>query len=123
MILRPPRSTRTDTLFPYTTLFRSCSVDGRDPGARDSHRAFQRSPGSCHGGQGKARSRVHRQMIEVVDMVDIAGQYAGFTVEVRDPGILWVRFERQAGTFTGLTAAVKPHREDGGAAGRERGWK
>src|SRR3546814_13469732 len=26
MIRRPPRSTRTDTLFPYTTLFRSCSV-------------------------------------------------------------------------------------------------
>src|SRR3546814_4582440 len=24
MIRRPPRSTRTDTLFPYTTLFRSC---------------------------------------------------------------------------------------------------
>src|SRR3546814_11931412 len=23
MMLRPPRSTRTDTLFPYTTLFRS----------------------------------------------------------------------------------------------------
>src|SRR3546814_4207182 len=31
MILRPPRSTRTDTLFPYTTLFRSVEwfiVDG-----------------------------------------------------------------------------------------------
>src|SRR3546814_4701315 len=26
MIRRPPRSTRTDTLFPYTTLFRSCNV-------------------------------------------------------------------------------------------------
>src|SRR3546814_7737033 len=26
MIRRPPRSTRTDTLFPYTTLFRSCPV-------------------------------------------------------------------------------------------------
>src|SRR3546814_2176302 len=26
MILRPPRSTRTDTLFPYTTLFRSDAV-------------------------------------------------------------------------------------------------
>src|SRR3546814_627815 len=26
MIRRPPRSTRTDTLFPYTTLFRSLSV-------------------------------------------------------------------------------------------------
>src|SRR3546814_7083980 len=27
MIRRPPRSTRTDTLFPYTTLFRSAFVD------------------------------------------------------------------------------------------------
>src|SRR3546814_10821640 len=26
MIRRPPRSTRTDTLFPYTTLFRSVSM-------------------------------------------------------------------------------------------------
>src|SRR3546814_21070602 len=26
MIRRPPRSTRTDTLFPYTTLFRSASL-------------------------------------------------------------------------------------------------
>src|SRR3546814_4912811 len=32
MIRRPPRSTRTDTLFPYTTLFRSCD-------ARCGHRA------------------------------------------------------------------------------------
>src|SRR3546814_11854851 len=32
MIRRPPRSTRTDTLFPYTTLFRSgaVGVDGTD---------------------------------------------------------------------------------------------
>src|SRR3546814_2352176 len=30
MILRPPRSTRTDTLFPYTTLFRGCSDDRYD---------------------------------------------------------------------------------------------
>src|SRR3546814_11000257 len=29
MILRPPRSTRTDTLFPYTTLFRSVHRRGR----------------------------------------------------------------------------------------------
>src|SRR3546814_1412572 len=27
MIRRPPRSTRTDTLFPYTTLFRSVDQD------------------------------------------------------------------------------------------------
>src|SRR3546814_6404704 len=31
MIRRPPRSTRTDTLFPYTTLFRSDFL-GRRPG-------------------------------------------------------------------------------------------
>src|SRR3546814_10732419 len=30
MIRRPPRSTRTDTLFPYTTLFRSSAPAGSD---------------------------------------------------------------------------------------------
>src|SRR3546814_1759561 len=29
MIRRPPRSTRTDTLFPYTTLFRSKNPSGK----------------------------------------------------------------------------------------------
>src|SRR3546814_5636900 len=29
MLRRPPGSTRTDTLFPYTTLFRSASASGR----------------------------------------------------------------------------------------------
>src|SRR3546814_13150904 len=31
MIRRPPRSTRTDTLFPYTTLFRSVPRPGEAP--------------------------------------------------------------------------------------------
>src|SRR3546814_10310834 len=48
MIRRPPRSTRTDTLFPYTTLFRSSrfylilrSPAGRQPGraSRRTHAA------------------------------------------------------------------------------------
>src|SRR3546814_19744712 len=39
MIRRPPRSTRTDTLFPYTTLFRSCRQQG--PGKRSDHAAEQ----------------------------------------------------------------------------------
>src|SRR3546814_19229271 len=30
MIRRPPRSTRTDTLFPYTTLFRSVHIGQED---------------------------------------------------------------------------------------------
>src|SRR3546814_2469808 len=33
MIRRPPRSTRTDTLFPYTTLFRSTRAQGGEVGA------------------------------------------------------------------------------------------
>src|SRR3546814_19387973 len=33
MIRRPPRSTRTDTLFPYTTLFRSSRFCLSSPGA------------------------------------------------------------------------------------------
>src|SRR3546814_12164933 len=36
MIRRPPRSTRTDTLFPYTTLFRS----GRSSPRRGSGRSY-----------------------------------------------------------------------------------
>src|SRR3546814_3003222 len=32
MIRRPPRSTRTDTLFPYTTLFRSGYQSGKSAG-------------------------------------------------------------------------------------------
>src|SRR3546814_3730873 len=32
MIRRPPRSTRTDTLFPYTTLFRSLDTSLREHG-------------------------------------------------------------------------------------------
>src|SRR3546814_12885341 len=34
MIRRPPRSTRTDTLFPYTTLFRSCACRSGDQAER-----------------------------------------------------------------------------------------
>src|SRR3546814_17978615 len=44
MIRRPPRSTRTDTLFPYTTLFRSGRGDRRDHRARGQS-AVQRRQG------------------------------------------------------------------------------
>src|SRR3546814_1943112 len=44
MIRRPPRSTRTDTLFPYTTLFRSrvCERLDRAPGDADRRGGDQR---------------------------------------------------------------------------------
>src|SRR3546814_9336962 len=37
MIRRPPRSTRTDTLFPYTTLFRSSVVDSLNSESTTNH--------------------------------------------------------------------------------------
>src|SRR3546814_18882271 len=41
MIRRPPRSTRTDTLFPYTTLFRSFVFDSWQ---RDSRLVVKKNP-------------------------------------------------------------------------------
>src|SRR3546814_10280804 len=38
MIRRPPRSTRTDTLFPYTTLFRSAGLETHCPPSSPSRR-------------------------------------------------------------------------------------
>src|SRR3546814_12761724 len=51
MIRRPPRSTRTDTLFPYTTLFRSANavsvfeliVEDRSPPFPQPRRDFAQS--------------------------------------------------------------------------------
>src|SRR3546814_8801311 len=48
MLLLPPISTRTDTLFPYTTLFRSGAGGGARPGSlRRAGRGGGRPP---HGG-------------------------------------------------------------------------
>src|SRR3546814_20848471 len=51
MIRRPPRSTRTDTLFPYTTLFRSVCEAGEVVHAMDGFDApqGQGSPGGIDG--------------------------------------------------------------------------
>src|SRR3546814_6674003 len=40
MILRPPRSTRTDTLFPYTTIF-AADVVALDHSHRQRHQAMR----------------------------------------------------------------------------------
>src|SRR3546814_1518350 len=71
MIRRPPRSTRTDTLFPYTTLFRA--RDGglyrgtslahqRERSSRTRHRAalyLQNAPAMCDWSM-LHRNRLHR---------------------------------------------------------------
>src|SRR3546814_4712425 len=59
MIRRPPRSTRTDPLFPYTTLFRS-----RRPAVPDPHRKRRQGAAgavvrTCFEGRRAPRSEEH----------------------------------------------------------------
>src|SRR3546814_2537447 len=60
MIRRPPRSTRTDTLFPYTTLCRSAEEDRAHPfdGA-----AGDRSAGADHSDHHRAEKGPHAQAL------------------------------------------------------------
>src|SRR3546814_20711650 len=46
MIRRPPRSTRTDTLFPYTTLFRSRKRSGPNGNRSRDRRGTPEQPGT-----------------------------------------------------------------------------
>src|SRR3546814_2328146 len=57
MIRRPPRSTRTDTLFPYTTLFRSRHGNAGSSHLRQSRARQDRLRSRGGGRHGIARSR------------------------------------------------------------------
>src|SRR3546814_13955472 len=66
MIRRPPRSTRTDTLFPYTTLFRSDEgVAGaeRDGAGRHVNRLHGRAAEAVDGGAGDRDRQVGQEEI------------------------------------------------------------
>src|SRR3546814_1954266 len=58
MIRRPPRSTRTDTLFPYTTLFRSPQDR---PGALRRAAPLLRWPGARRGRRGAGQAPARRR--------------------------------------------------------------
>src|SRR3546814_3476364 len=64
MIRRPPGSTRTDTLFPYTTLFRSLQHDQRsgglvpEQGGQDGAQFHGGVLGSCRSALGRDAFRV-----------------------------------------------------------------
>src|SRR3546814_7859970 len=63
MILRPPRSTRTDTLCPYTTLFRSHRLPAQrhHPRRGDGPAARPQSPsGHDRNPERRGRTRHHR---------------------------------------------------------------
>src|SRR3546814_7109451 len=69
MIRRPPRSTRTDTLFPYTTPFRSCRRGGRrghGPGSVSRATAVQAAAAAA------ARSEVHTSELQSLMRISYA---------------------------------------------------
>src|SRR3546814_5210047 len=100
MIRRPPRSTRTDTLFPYTTLFRSHETPGRIPqgqsnpgltaasdeaGAREERKADgpQRTPRAQRKVQGIARlGRSEEHTSELQSLMRIS--YAVFCLKKKN---------------------------------------
>src|SRR3546814_10940138 len=82
MIRRPPRSTRTDTLFPYTTLFRSeTAAEIREPPRRDQRvLAFVGDPR-------------HRDMLRTRDARDLVCARGHRRAAVEDVDVI---FEREA---------------------------
>src|SRR3546814_2445798 len=76
MIRRPPRSTRTDTLFPYTTLFRSprrsplpdnCAIPAA--ASASHHCRYHRYP-RCH--HGHSRSEEHTSELQSLMRISYA---------------------------------------------------
>src|SRR3546814_2451713 len=65
MIRRPPRSTRTDTLFPYTTLFRSVRCRGR------ARKRFCASA-PAHGALSISRSEEHTSELQSLMRISYA---------------------------------------------------
>src|SRR3546814_17730826 len=67
MLLRPPRSTITDTLFPYTTLFRSHNLTGPVSTAHDvgaGRSAFT-------GERALVEPKIERGMPSIAERIDI----------------------------------------------------
>src|SRR3546814_3550186 len=87
MIRRPPRSTRTDTLFPYTTLFRSVQRDGRGaghPGCGRARRQSRRQPAPLprRGDDGGKRGLFHRSEEHTSELQSLMRiSYAVFCLE------------------------------------------
>src|SRR3546814_20545667 len=86
MIRRPPRSTRTDTLFPYTTLFRSHQRRGRRGWHRfvvrpyDAHGALRSPRGRAQGGMVAGQRHGQRQFGMAEDRKSVV---SGKSVSVR----------------------------------------
>src|SRR3546814_11981508 len=119
MLRRPPRVTRTDTLFPYTTLFRS------RPAVRQ-YRAAERGPGEIAEVEIDARARP-RHAADGEVTVDrrraIFQRHAGDELAA---GIDLVNIDPcdVAGPIAGpVPRSLEPRGETGRGARRAGGWK
>src|SRR3546814_21046484 len=76
MIRRPPRSTRTDTLFPYTTLFRSSRPTSRSMSRAAAIRATapgpRRAPRRRRVAPAAARSEEHTSELQSLMRISYA---------------------------------------------------
>src|SRR3546814_7552551 len=92
MIRRPPRSTLTDTLFPYTTLFRSPkirSATGSNSWTGPRAPEFQqlRTRSSLHDLGGKPRSRSEEHTSELQSLM--RSSYAVFCLKKNNFNLLF----------------------------------
>src|SRR3546814_4376020 len=101
MIRRPPRSTRTDTLLPYTTLFRSDGAAhsgaqgrrGRRDRRRPRHDGGRRSPAAHHLLTSPATPRSEEHTSELQSLMRIS--YAVFCLKKKKTIRLKLTRDRQ----------------------------
>src|SRR3546814_21180898 len=98
MIRRPPRSTRTDTLFPYTTLFRSVEVDeakaiSQGVAVSDKYATLQSTMGSLYVNDFNRSGRTYRVQLQAEQQ---------FRMQPEDMGKVYVR--SKAGNKVPLSA-------------------
>src|SRR3546814_8645534 len=84
MYRRPPHSTRTDTLFPYTTLFRSCHFAHIGAAARDARRDGEFVAAGAR--QYVAAAQAGFQAPRNGDDQLVAGHRADMFVDAAEPG-------------------------------------
>src|SRR3546814_16626375 len=124
MIRRPPRSTRTDTLCPYTTLFRSIFAIWKFPSFKaqaELGSAYAARVGcSCRYVQGRSLESCQSDFVPGMEMVSLSEDPATRTVTGSVP-LLASRSARYAGASGCLIQLEnsRSHPKIGGASWRE----
>src|SRR3546814_13410525 len=123
MIRRPPRSTRTDTLFPYTTIVRSQAVQG--PGLADfvGNRSADAPGRRAHRAQLRARAEARRLRLGAdhrgLEPGAVASRIEIGRASCRERGCQYVSFSVVA-VYLKNKVSQANHRVDGRHADRKR---